>query len=338
MNSELRQRIKRPMPITTGAGGVPARDRHRHRARHRIRRRRVSAVRREHPSGLLVARGRFNPVQLEGLAPRARRHGRGIPRQAAGSMASHRTTTRQRLEHSGNRHARVPRARPGRRRRRGRSSAPSTPDERAEHHQQRRNDEPRQPTSSAGNNAWAVGRFDVLPARQAPRTNRQQIPPVKWFAAAGHINGGVSGSVRAEAKDERPPTTCVTSSRASLALGRMVRTTRSSPRSCNSLQLSGSGKTVSGCRSRCLPSCSWIIPTKKIGGGVDHQRFSRRTERAASRTAGSERAGRKRAAPSNARRRSATGLGVGDRGSPIPGLDRASFPRSVADSYSFTAR
>jgi hypothetical protein len=54
------------------------------------------------------------------------------------------------------------------------------------------------------NNAWAVGRFDVL-ARQAqlPEQISRQIPPVKWFAAAGHINGGVSGSLRAEALDEK---------------------------------------------------------------------------------------------------------------------------------------
>ena len=30
-----------------------------------------------------------------------------------------------------------------------------------------------------------------------------QIPAVKWFAAAGHINGGMTGVVRAEARDEQ---------------------------------------------------------------------------------------------------------------------------------------
>jgi hypothetical protein len=54
-----------------------------------------------------------------------------------------------------------------------------------------------------GNNAWSVGRFDVL-ASQAnlPEQVKRQIPPVKWFAAAGHINGGVSGMVRVEATDD----------------------------------------------------------------------------------------------------------------------------------------
>lgn len=58
-----------------------------------------------------------------------------------------------------------------------------------------------------GNNAWAVGRFDLM-AQQAqlheklPAQAAAQLNLVKWFAAAGHINGGISGSLRAEARDE----------------------------------------------------------------------------------------------------------------------------------------
>ena len=54
-----------------------------------------------------------------------------------------------------------------------------------------------------GNNAWAVGRVDALTAHaNLPDQIARQIPPVKWFAAAGHINGGVSGMVRLEANDD----------------------------------------------------------------------------------------------------------------------------------------
>ena len=43
-----------------------------------------------------------------------------------------------------------------------------------------------------GNNAWAVGRFDVLTSQaKLPDEIATQIPAVKWFAASGHINGGV---------------------------------------------------------------------------------------------------------------------------------------------------
>ena len=54
-----------------------------------------------------------------------------------------------------------------------------------------------------GANAWAVGRFDALAGRaKLPAEVSSQIPALKWFAATGRINGGISGSLRAEARDE----------------------------------------------------------------------------------------------------------------------------------------
>ena len=54
------------------------------------------------------------------------------------------------------------------------------------------------------NNAWAVGRFDLIASQaKLPEQIARQIPPVKWFAAAGHINGGVSAQIRAEANDDQ---------------------------------------------------------------------------------------------------------------------------------------
>jgi hypothetical protein len=56
-------------------------------------------------------------------------------------------------------------------------------------------------------NAWAVGRFDVLAGQaKLPSQVTSQMPPVKYFAAAGHVNGGVSGSVSMEATDEAAAT------------------------------------------------------------------------------------------------------------------------------------
>jgi hypothetical protein len=98
----------------------------------------------------------------------------------------------------------------------------------------------------ANNNAWAVGRFDVL-ASQAnlPEQVASRIPPVKWFAAAGHINGGISGTLRAEANDAKSAEELRAVVNGFLALGRLQ--AQSDPRAAalvNSLQLSGSGKTV----------------------------------------------------------------------------------------------
>lgn len=96
------------------------------------------------------------------------------------------------------------------------------------------------------NNAWAVGRFDLL-ASQAnlPPQVLSRMPAVKWFAAAGHVNGGVSGSLRAEARDDQAAENLRDVVRGFLALARMQAST--DPRTAgmiDSLQLSGTGKTV----------------------------------------------------------------------------------------------
>ena len=98
----------------------------------------------------------------------------------------------------------------------------------------------------ANNNAWAVGRFDVI-ASQAnlPEQVASRIPPVKWFAAAGHINGGITGTLRAEANDEKAAEELRAVVNGFLALGRLQ--AQSDPKAAalvSSLQLSGSGKTV----------------------------------------------------------------------------------------------
>jgi hypothetical protein len=52
------------------------------------------------------------------------------------------------------------------------------------------------------NNAWAVGRFDLIASQtKLPDQIARQIPPIKWLAVAGHVNGGVTAQIRAEAND-----------------------------------------------------------------------------------------------------------------------------------------
>jgi hypothetical protein len=98
----------------------------------------------------------------------------------------------------------------------------------------------------AGNNAWAVGRFDVLTSHaKLPEQIARQIPPVKWFAAAGHINGGVAGLVRVEANDDQAAELFRRQVNGALAFGEMMG--RSDPRAAavlKTVQMSGSGKTV----------------------------------------------------------------------------------------------
>jgi len=96
------------------------------------------------------------------------------------------------------------------------------------------------------NNAWAVGRFDLI-ASQAhlPEQIARQIPPVKWFAAAGQINGGLSAQVRAEANDDQAAENLRGVLNGVISLARLQG--QNDPKLASliqSLQLSGTGKSV----------------------------------------------------------------------------------------------
>ena len=97
-----------------------------------------------------------------------------------------------------------------------------------------------------GNNAWAVGRLDVLTAQaKLPEEIATRIPAVKLFAASGHINGGFSGTIRAEARDETSAQQLRDVVRGFLALAQMQ--SQNDPKLsalAQTLQLSGEGTTV----------------------------------------------------------------------------------------------
>lgn len=95
-------------------------------------------------------------------------------------------------------------------------------------------------------NAWAVGRFDAL-ANEAslPDEVKAQIPTISWFSAAGHINGGVSGVLKAETKDEAAAQNLRDVLRGFLALAKMQAGSHPGMKEMvDSLQLAGDGKTV----------------------------------------------------------------------------------------------
>ena len=113
------------------------------------------------------------------------------------------------------------------------------------------------------NNAWAVGRLDVLTNHaQLPEQIANQVSAVKWFAAAGHINGGLSGTIRAEARDDQSAENLRDVVRGVLALGRLQ--AQSDPRlnaAVQSLELTGTGKTV---------SLSFTVPAELLDMAVAH--------------------------------------------------------------------
>jgi hypothetical protein len=96
------------------------------------------------------------------------------------------------------------------------------------------------------NNAWAVGRFDLISSQaKLPDEIARQLPPVKWFAAAGHVNGGVTAQLRAEALDDQAAENLRGVVNGVISLARLQG--QNDPKLASliqSLQLSGSGKTV----------------------------------------------------------------------------------------------
>jgi hypothetical protein len=95
-------------------------------------------------------------------------------------------------------------------------------------------------------NLWAVGRMDAI-AGQAhlPEQIASQIPAVKWFAASSSINGGLSGMLRAEARDDEAAKNLRDVVQGFMALARLQAGSKPELQPLlQSIQLSGTGKTV----------------------------------------------------------------------------------------------
>ena len=96
------------------------------------------------------------------------------------------------------------------------------------------------------NNAWAVGRFDLIASQaKLPDEIAGKIPPVKWLAIAGHVNGGVSAQLRAEANDDQAAENLRGVLNGVISLAKLQGQNDPKLTSLiNSLQLTGSGTTV----------------------------------------------------------------------------------------------
>jgi hypothetical protein len=108
-----------------------------------------------------------------------------------------------------------------------------------------------------GGNAWAVGRFDALTeSGRLPESVIGKLPPVTWFSASGTVNGGVSGMVRAEAKDEAAAQNLRDVLRGFMALVKLQAGSQPAADAVvRSLELGGSGRSV---------TLSFTIPSEVI--------------------------------------------------------------------------
>jgi hypothetical protein len=100
---------------------------------------------------------------------------------------------------------------------------------------------------STSQNVWAVGRFDALRANShLPENVMSQIPAISWFAVSGHVNGGIRGTIRAEARDDEAANNLRDVVRGFLALAKLSAGSNAGVQAMvESLELGGTGKTVS---------------------------------------------------------------------------------------------
>lgn len=106
-------------------------------------------------------------------------------------------------------------------------------------------------------NAWAVGRFDAIASKAGiPSELASAMPQISWFSAAGHVNGGVSGTFKAETKDDATAQNLRDVMRGFLAMAKMQAGSKPGMQQlADSLVLSGDGKNV---------ALSFSIPTEVL--------------------------------------------------------------------------
>ena len=95
-------------------------------------------------------------------------------------------------------------------------------------------------------NAWAVGKFDAIASKAGlPAEIASAMPGISWFSAAGHVNGGISGTFKAEAKDEATAKNLRDVMGGFLAMAKMQAGNKPGMQQlADSLVISGEGNTV----------------------------------------------------------------------------------------------
>jgi hypothetical protein len=260
MNSELRQRFKQSVPMPMGEEGqreffektgidiendidyvVAAASV-------------IGADGSGHPSGVVVARGRFDIVRLEGLA---RDHGAQVQEYKGKRLLTlqHGTSNldvpvsgEPTVTHTTNKTGVLAFLEPGLVAIGDLSSVQRAIDAQLSAQSITSNNEMMDLVTDIEqtSNAWAVGRFDLLAGQaKLPTEIASRIPPVKWLAVAGHVNGGVSAQLRAEANDEQAAENLRGVLNGVISLAKLQGQNDPKLTSLiNSLQLTGDGKTV----------------------------------------------------------------------------------------------
>jgi hypothetical protein len=97
-----------------------------------------------------------------------------------------------------------------------------------------------------GSNLWAVGRVDALAANnKLPEQIASQLPSIKWFSASSRVDGGFTGTLRAEARDDEAAKNLRDVVQGFLALAKLQASSKPEFQSLmQSIQLTGTGRSV----------------------------------------------------------------------------------------------
>ena len=224
------------------------------------------------PNGLVVARGRFNTTQLESLA---REHGGVVEEykgkrliKASAGKADETDASRIAGLSKGDHSVMLAFLEPGLVAIGSEAAIKGAIDAQLSAHSITSNNEMMELIADIdqGNNAWAVGRFDAIASQaKIPAEIASKLPAVKTFAVMTHIDGGVTGSLRAETRDDASADNLRQVVQGLLALGKMSNDPKATAL-LNSMQLAGKGKTVR--LSFSVPSeVLDLIPMKGIHDG-----------------------------------------------------------------------
>jgi hypothetical protein len=103
---------------------------------------------------------------------------------------------------------------------------------------------------------WVVARFDAFASSRLPADVVKQLPAISWFSATAAIDTGLQGQLRLEARDEESAQNLRQVIQGFVALARLQANQQAQlAELLNSLQLEGVGKTV---------SVSFAIPSELI--------------------------------------------------------------------------
>jgi hypothetical protein len=100
--------------------------------------------------------------------------------------------------------------------------------------------------SFSADNAWIVGRFDTLTAQvNLPAPLATQIPAISLFTADARVDGGITGTLRVDGRDDQAANNLRDLMRGVVAFAKLQTQSRAELRPVlDSLQLGGTGRTI----------------------------------------------------------------------------------------------